>query len=141
MAGPKGLKTRPADDQNDAYQHQQPQLAHPPAGPNAYGVDGGPGRIDAGFGAVDQTRVTHAGRARSRRIRIRPICSSSPYPSGRYVATRLPFTHVPLVLPRSSTYQARPRNVSSAWSAETYVSSITIELFTSRPIELTASSG
>ena len=46
---------------------------------------------------------------RSRRIRTSPIWSSSPKPSGSAPATGTPLTSVPFVLPRSSTYQPRPR--------------------------------
>src|SRR5664279_4836691 len=52
---------------------------------------------------------------------------------------RSPLTNVPFVLPRSSTYQARPRKVRVACSVEANSSSTTIELFTSRPIVATAS--
>src|SRR3712207_8827856 len=52
--------------------------------------------------------------------------------------TRCPLRYVPLVLPRSSTYQARPRNVITACSADANESSTTIELLTSRSEEHTS---
>ncbi len=70
-----------------------------------------------------------------------PTWRTSPKPSGATLFTRLPLTNVPLVLSRSSTYQARPRNVSTAWSDEAKGSSTMIELLTSRPRVVMASSG
>ena len=78
-------------------------------------------------------------RARSRRRRTWPIATSSPKPSGATAATGRPLTNVPLVLPRSSTYQLRPRYVSTACSAEANGSSTTIALLTSRPSVVMAS--
>ena len=57
-------------------------------------------------------------RGRSSRNRTWPTWSSSPYPSGETPSTGCPLTNVPFVLFRSSTYQVRPRNVSTACSAE-----------------------
>ena len=45
------------------------------------------------------------------------------------------------VLPRSSTYQLRPRKVRAAWRPEANVSSSTMVLLTSRPMVLAAASG
>ena len=78
MAGAKRLQAGPADDQRHPDQHQQPQLAHAPARPDAGGVNSAAGLVDTRFGAVDQSGVGHVGRARSMRMRMRPICSSSP---------------------------------------------------------------
>ena len=50
-----------------------------------------------------------SGSGRSSRIRTWPTWISSPKPSGATPSTRRPFTYVPFVLSRSSTYQARPR--------------------------------
>ena len=60
--------------------------------------------------------------------------------SARRPPTRRPLMYVPLVLPRSSTYQPRPRNVRTACSADANGSSTTIELLTSRPSVVMASS-
>src|SRR5204862_222532 len=122
-----------ADVQGQRDDQQQPHLA--PAGPGS----------DA---AEDNRRERRAGGcggvrhrcARSRRMRALPTCSSSPKPSGAVPSTGLPLTNVPLVLPRSSTYHARPRNVSTQCSDDTNWSSTTTLLFTSRPIVVTASS-
>ena len=82
-------------------------------------------------GAV--TGRDRSARGRSRRRRTWPTWITSPKPSGATPSTGAPLTNVPFVLPRSSTYQARPRKVSIACSAETNWSSTTIALLTSRP--------
>ena len=58
----------------------------------------------------------------------------------RDAVDRLPLTYEPFVLPRSSTYQPRPRNVRTACSADANGSSMTIALLTSRPSVVMASS-
>ena len=91
-----------ADEQPDGDQRQQQQLAPAEAGrdPESPGL--------APDGAQAARRCGHA-RARSSRNRACPICTSSPNAIGASPSTWLPFTNVPFVEPRSSTYHARPR--------------------------------
>src|SRR4029079_14561513 len=73
---------------------------------------------------------------RSRRMRTRPMVSSSPNESATGRSMRWPFTYVPLVLPWSSMNQLRPRKVSMAWVPLTKSSSTKMVLLTFRPMEL-----
>ena len=96
-----------------------------------------PAKVDA----APASPASRPSRARARSSRTGPgrSPSSSPKPSGETAATGRPFTYVPFVLPRSSTYQLRPRKVRTAWSVEANGSSMTIALLTSRPSVVIAS--
>ena len=87
---------------------QQPRLE--PARPRPdRSEDARQGRRGRGAAASRRRRRRSRRRARSSRSRTWPIWSSSPKPSGATPSTRRPLTYVPFVLPRSSTYQLRPR--------------------------------
>ena len=125
-----GAERRAAHEQGHGDEPEQGQLG--PAQPRVdlpRGSTGGPGRRRSLATPVEaEAHLAHVQLvAEARAPRRGPPAS--------------PLTKVPLVLARSSTYQARPRKVSTACSADANGSSTTIVLLTSRPSVVTASSG
>ncbi len=70
-------------------------------------------------------RCARCAGGRSRRSRTRRTGSRRRSRAGRTPWTSWPLRYVPFVEPRSSRNQTRPRNVSTAWSADTNSSSTT----------------
>ena len=118
-----------ADRERQRDEAQQARLGPAPAGSDRADGPGPALRLRSGRPSAPAVMSAAApagsgpGRSGARRRRR----SSRRRPPG------CPLTYVPFVLPRSSTYQALPRNVRTACSADANGSSTTIELFTSRP--------